>query len=634
MFSRFALPVFVISYCWLLFCNDGVGAHEGPDPRASWVFLGANAASQSFKSDLGPNLTIYGEPDFESSGNLAFVRLHGNEDYFVASDSWEQVKKSLPEGAFTISTWVSLDGPLADGGIVGAFQDNGDFEKGWLLGFQHDKFSFSLSSSGADDGDGKLTTIRGTTPIEFGKWYHLVAIYDGTKMQLWVNGKLEAESAEQSGLVLYPEDAKLAVGSYLDDNESFPMHGRLAKILIYDVAAKEAWVAHDFEHQKDLVSLPPAVDPSKSFSFLVRPFLQYATLDSIRVVCELNKPGKLTVRYGETSKFTESVEATSDDQLLHTAVIKGLKPQTGYYYQVIVEENGSDNKIRGEVLSFQTASQPSTPFAFTIIGDTQGNPQVNGELAKMAWALRPNFLIIPGDLVDKGPVKEQWIHEFFESMNPLFCRVPFYPVLGNHEMDANHYYRYMALPPPEYYYSFRYGNAVFFMLDSNKKLDSSSEQYLWLEKELQAIEELEKQGKSDIVWKFVSFHHPSYSSDEDDYGNLWKGKSTWGDTRIRELTKLFDRYKIDIVWNGHIHSYERTWPITAGEVSKQGTIYMITGGGGGGLEQAGPIRPPFQNNVRRGHHFVYAAINGQTLEMKSFDLEGRLFDTMTVTKGK
>jgi energy-coupling factor transporter ATP-binding protein EcfA2 len=147
------------------------------------------------------------------------------------------------------------------------------------------------------------------------------------------------------------------------------------------------------------------------------------------------------------------------------------------------------------------------------------------------------------------------------------------------------------------------------------------------------LESAEKNGTSDVVWKFVSYHHPSYSSDEDDYGNLWKGKSTWGDMRIRPLTKLFDRFGVDVVWNGHIHSYERTWPIREGRpVEQDGTIYMIAGGGGGGLEQAGPIRPPFQNNVRRSHHFVFAAVNGRTLELKSFDLDGRLFDTVTIRK--
>jgi hypothetical protein len=608
-------------------------AHDGPDPRASWLFENAFIDGTQVKSQSGPDLTAVVNPVTEKVGKLNCVRLDGNENFFVAKQDWESVRAILPAKAITISAWVSIDTTLPNGGIVSAFQDNGNAETGWVLGYNEKSFTFALSSEGANDGDGVLTYLAGKTAIEAGKWYHLCAIYDESTMQLWVNGQLDAESTVQSGAILYPKKARLALGAYLDDNESFPMQGRIAQVTIYDLAAKPAWVAHDFEHQKEWTTLPPKLDPSKDFQFLVKPYLQYATGERISVMCEVNHPSKVSVRYGETINFTNTVQASSADRLLHTAVLDGLKPETGYYYQVIVEEEGREDILRGDVSSFQTASLPASPFAFTVMGDTQGNPAVNGKLAQFAWALRPNFLVIPGDLVDDGPVKNQWVNEFFASMNPLFSRVCFYPVLGNHERNADHYYRYMDLPPPEYYYSFQYGNAKFFMLDSNKKLDPESEQYLWLEKELMALEEKEKQGTSDVVWKFVSYHHPSYSSDEDDYGNLWKGKSTWGDTRIRQLTKLFDRYSIDVVWNGHIHSYERTWPIVDGITTEnKGTIYMVTGGGGGGLEQAGPIRPPFQNNVKRGHHFVFVAVNGKTLELKSYDLEGRLFDTVTLKK--
>ena len=200
-----------------------------------------------------------------------------------------------------------------------------------------------------------------------------------------------------------------------------------------------------------------------------------------------------------------------------------------------------------------------------------------------------------------------------------------FPVLGNHEMNAKNYYNYMSLPAPEYYYQFSYGNADFFLIDSNRKVDPTSEQYKWLNKSL---------ADSKATWKFVCHHHPPYSSDENDYGNLWRSnKSTRGDLRVRELVPLYDKHGVDIVWTGHIHSYERTWPLQKGKaVNKDGTIYMITGGGGGGLETPGPYRPHFQNNVRRGHHYVMVAINGRTLELKTFSLENQLIDSLRISK--
>ncbi len=606
-------------------------AHEGPDPRANWIFDGGYVTAHSIKAQVGPDLKLTTPPKSERLGEQGCLRLDGRQTPWIAEGKWSTIREYLPSTSMTISAWVSIDQTCTYGGIISALQDNGDAESGWVLGYNEKSFYFALSSKGADDGNGKLTYLPSKSEIELGKWYHVCGVYDGQHMQIWVNGKLENESDAQSGEILYPHDAVMAIGGYVDKDETFPLAGRLRQVTVYDLAAKPTWIAHDFEHHQEWVSFKPAIDTSVVLDFLVKPYLQYATLDSIRVACELTKPGKVMVRYGETSQYTLQAEATGDDNLLLTAVLPNLKPETAYYYQVIAEELNGESKIASEPLSFQTVSMATTPYAFAVIADPQGNPQVNGKLGEMAWALRPNFLLIPGDLVDNGTVKKQWLNEFFASLNPLISRVPFYPVLGNHEQNADHYYRYMSLPPPEYYYSFRYGNSIFFMLDSNKNVDEGSEQYEWLSKQLS---DLEKQGSaSGVVWKFVCFHHPVFSSDENDYGDLWKGKSSWGDLRIRPLTKLFDQYKIDIVWNGHIHSYERTWPIHQGKVlSKNGTTYMITGGGGGHLEQAGPIRPMFQNNVRRGHHFVFVAVNGTTLELKSFDLEGRLFDTLTIEK--
>lgn len=146
-------------------------------------------------------------------------------------------------------------------------------------------------------------------------------------------------------------------------------------------------------------------------------------------------------------------------------------------------------------------------------------------------------------------------------MKPIAQRIPFYPVLGNHEENAQNYFDYMALPAPEYRYTFRYGNTQFFMIDSNRDISPGSEQFEWLKQELQ---------QSQAVWKIACHHHPPYSSDEDDYGNLWKTRiSTRGDLRARQLVALYEEFQVDIVWSGHIHSYERTWPIHQGQAVEQ-----------------------------------------------------------------
>ena len=164
------------------------------------------------------------------------------------------------------------------------------------------------------------------------------------------------------------------------------------------------------------------------------------------------------------------------------------------------------------------------------------------------------------------------------------------------------------------------------MIDSNKKTNPNSEQYQWLEKELK---------KSEAHWKFVCHHHPVYSSDENDFGNLWKvNKSTRGNLNVRHMAKLYDQYRVDIVWNGHIHSYERTWPVKDGKVVKfgEGPVYMITGGGGGPLETPGPFRPFFQNTVKRGHHYSMARVTRDKFEFFAYDINGTLFDTFSVLK--
>ena len=426
---------------------------------------------------------------------------------------------------------------------------------------------------------------------------------------------------QQQGPIIYGARTICAIGAAADTDESVFHQGLIRDVVVYDIVATNKWVAHDAEEWGEVAKADPVVSPNNDLQFVVRPYLQMVTQTSITVMWETNQQSPGQVRYG-LDESTPSV-ALGPETTLHEIKLSGLDPETPYYYRV-ESVDSRDRKIASELLSFQTANRRETPFAFGVLGDTQFNPRVSKTLTDMLWMQRPNFFVIAGDLVDSGPEKWQWTEQFFPGITPLASRVCLFPVIGNHEQNAKHYYNYMSLPEPEYYYQFTYGNADFFILDSNKECGTESEQWKWLAEALEA---------SDAVWKFVSYHHPSYSSDEDDYGDMWRGRSAYGDQRLRSLSKLYDKYGVDIVWNGHIHSYERTWPLKHDKVVEQdGTIYLVTGGGGGGLEVAGPIKPYFQNNVKHGHHYCLVAVNGRTLEFKAFDQEGRLFDYLKIDK--
>ena len=607
----------------LAFSTSTTFGHDGPDPVVHWKFTPDAIQDGQLNARLGPAARMLGNTRFLSDPHGTSLVFDGQQTACIVADDSSKVRSFLPKKALTVAAWVAVNEGEHYGGVVSVVQDNGDAEKGWVLGYNEDVFTFGLASQGADDGNGHMTYLTGKTPHEPGKLFHVVGVYDGVTMQLYVNGRLEAESKTQSGEILYPESTPFVLGAYQDNNEHFLLNGMLRDVAVYDLAAKSAWVRHEYEQNERLttISFQPRAG---ELDFVVRPFLQYGTETGMTVVWQTTGVCTAELSWGEDDTCSNVIESKAEG-VFHEVRIEGLEANTQYFYKVRCQQD--DDEIHSSVSTFQTAVPRGLPISFAVISDTQDSGPVASTLSELAWAQRPHFVMHSGDLVGRGKKDSDWVEEFFPAMMPLISRVPLFPVLGNHEDDARNYYDYMALPEPEYYYTFSYGDADFFMIDSNRNVDPGSEQYKWLDESL---------SKSKATWKFVCHHHPPYSSDENDYGNLWKqNKSTRGDLRIRQLTELYEKHHVDIVWTGHIHSYERTWPIRENQAVEQGgTIYMITGGGGGSLETPGPYRPFFQNNVRRAHHYTMVHINGGTLELKTYSLEDKLFDYTKIEKQK
>lgn len=441
-------------------------------------------------------------------------------------------------------------------------------------------------------------------------------------MRLYVNGQPDATSDEQKGPVLYPKSAPLVIGRYRDDNEDFGMRGAIKEVMLCPHAVPADLIAAHFDADKTLADANPAAAPGPQF--VVEPYLQYATRTGMTVMWETEQPCHAVVEYGTTFPPKQLAKVEKPDTM-GEVVLTNLEPKTKYFYRVVCTD-ADGRKLEGKPLTFFTACDPTDAYSFTVIGDTQRNPAVTAKVAKLMWERRPNFAIHCGDVVDDGAAKWQWSGDLFKPCHELFGRVPVYPCIGNHEKNHPHYYKYFSLPGPEYYYSFKYGNAEFFVLDTNtgRDLSPNGEQFKWLDKALAA---------SEAKWKFCYHHHPVYSSDSDDFGNTWKGPSVLGDRRVQQLLPLYEKYNVDVVFNGHIHLYERTWPVRGGKVDqKAGVIHVTSGGGGGRLEDVAPTPAFFKQEGRVDFHFCYVTIHQGTLNFKAFDHDGRLFDHFTLKK--
>ena len=93
-------------------------------------------------------------------------------------------------------------------------------------------------------------------------------------------------------------------------------------------------------------------------------------------------------------------------------------------------------------------------------------------------------------------------------------------------------------------FSFDYGNAHWTVLDSNPYADwTSSELRDWVERDLAAAK--------DATWRFVAFHHPGFNS----------SKKHFSEQRMRRMAETFERGGVDLVFTGHVHNYQRTFPI-------------------------------------------------------------------------
>ena len=220
-----------------------------------WEFSSTKIVDKVVRPEAGTlNARVIGEVSF-SEDRPSVLSLDGKTSRVLISDDLSEA--NLPQQKISVEAWVAVDKQIEWGGIIGAIQDNGSFERGWLLGYRQSRFCFAVASESKK----RLTYMTADEDFSLGSWYHVVGTYDGERMKLYIDGRLVKSSQEQSGDILYPPNAFFEIGAYHDDNEMFPMQGRIAEVGTFDRALSDKEVQRRFDRRKpDFPGVEPSVE--------------------------------------------------------------------------------------------------------------------------------------------------------------------------------------------------------------------------------------------------------------------------------------------------------------------------------------------------------------------------------------
>jgi 3',5'-cyclic AMP phosphodiesterase CpdA len=238
-----------------------------------------------------------------------------------------------------------------------------------------------------------------------------------------------------------------------------------------------------------------------------------------------------------------------------------------------------------------------------IYGDTRTNSFIHQKIVNRIMENNPSVVFHVGDLVNDGFYPKNW-SVFNKVTGDLRKKAEFYPVLGNHERNSPLYFKNFNLPNNGRWYSLDRQDVHFIILDSNSILSIGSEQYRWLEDNLKGVDKKTK-------FIIVIFHHPIFSST----------RNCADKKKLRPLIPLFERYGVNMVFNGHAHNYER--------FLYNKIYYIITGGGGAPLyERSG--KAEYSQVFAKVYHFCKLSINGDQLTVTAIDIDANVVDEFSI----
>ncbi|HVN75196.1 MAG TPA: metallophosphoesterase family protein, partial [Thermoanaerobaculaceae bacterium] len=329
----------------------------------------------------------------------------------------------------------------------------------------------------------------------------------------------------------------------------------------------------------------------------------------------------------------------------HRVTFTGLAPATSYWYRV------GDGATWSEWLRFRTAAAGPEPFRFIYVGDAQNDIRsLWSRAVREAVMAAPDarFIVSAGDLVAEGWDDALW-GEWSGAQGFLAAMIPSLPSPGNHDLHkapgdpaAKTVATVNALWRSQFTLPHNGPSGVPELADEAWFIDVQGVRIVSLDANVYAEDNFDPEFKAKAAkaqlewlgrvlsdnpsrWTIVVHHQPVYSVGKDR-----------DNAELREaLLPIYDRYHVDLVLQGHDHSYGRTRKLAGGRpvaADMPGTVYAVS--------VSGPKMYPLNHRfldlmaVTKTNTQMYQVIlvAGDRLSYEAHSITGELVDAFELRK--
>lgn len=324
------------------------------------------------------------------------------------------------------------------------------------------------------------------------------------------------------------------------------------------------------------------------------PYLQALGPTGVEIRVEVDPPAPVEVTVEGAGAPRR---LSSPSQSMHVVAVRDLSPRSRYTYGV----TAAGARAAG---AFVTAPPDSAeePFTALLYGDNRTDDEAHARvIAQMARA-PSDLLLHTGDLVGDARDADEW-RSFFRIEAPLLRDRCVFATVGNHDLtdDGDAFHRYFGAVD----FSIRWQFARFWFVDA---MDDSPAQ--WLVRDLAAHD-----GEAGVEWRVVVLHHGPYAS----------GPHGPNRTTTERVVDLWREHKVDLVFAGHDHIYERGM--------EKGLGYVVSGGGGAPSYRIPALRAS-SRKAESARHFVELVFGKEQVRLLAHRVDGTLIEERAFHKGR